>query len=91
MLGFVGRDGEEEKKRNHGHVALDDDGAPNFNVVVDFKVAVDGQFAKNFDLSSGYGGIVSTSWAFSALLPIGKEENDGREEKEIGYTYPQQT
>lgn len=33
------------------HVALDNDSAPDLDVVIDFEVAVDGQFAKDFDLA----------------------------------------
>ena len=35
------------------HVALDDDGTPYLDVSVDFKVAVDGELAKDLDFVPG--------------------------------------
>lgn len=71
MMITMGRKGWGNK-----HVALDDDGAPDLNVVVDFKVSIDGQLAKYLDLSSAIGSeIVSKCWNLSTLLPIGKQEN----------------
>lgn len=61
----------------HKHLALEDDGSPHFNVVVDLKVAINGKLAKDFNFATQDGYIVS--------LTMRSVQDDGT------CTYAQQT